>query len=93
VSVVTLAIGQRTDVLVTGLSTEGKPGAVGAYQIRSSIATYPCSLSSNPDALAIAYYDRDASFKPITTKPWPEFTAALGVCKNVSRLSLRIVFG
>lgn len=80
--VVTLGIGQRADVLITGL-----PGATGSYWMRSSIAGFPCSFSANPDATAVVYYLRGAltSGNPNTTA-WPAFTESVNSpsCKNVS---------
>lgn len=68
-TVVTLGIGQRTDVLVTGI-----PGATGSYFMRSSIASAPCSFSQNPDALAIVYYKHDALTSGNTNSTaWPAF--------------------
>jgi hypothetical protein len=77
--VVTLGIGQRTDILVTGLTN-----FTGNYLIRSSIASAPCSVSNNPDATAILYYnDKLSNVKPNSTA-WPAFNASLTVCANVS---------
>ena len=80
-SVVTLGIGQRTDVLVTGIKN-----GLGAYAMRSTVAGGFCSFSSGPDALAIAYYKHEEVAKGIpNTTPWPEFTASVtGQCANVS---------
>lgn len=82
--VVTLGIGQRTDVLVTGL-----PGAEGAYIMRASLASFPCAVTSNPDATAIIYYKHDALLAgtPNTTA-WPAFTESLGKCHNVCLVPL-----
>ncbi|KAG9236721.1 Cupredoxin [Amylocarpus encephaloides] len=76
--VVTLGIGQRTDVLVTGLKNYS-----GAYIMRSSIDA-PCSLSLNPDATAIVYYKHDDLLKNRIngSTPWPEFLASKNVCEN-----------
>lgn len=49
-NVVTLGVGQRTDVVV---KAGGDPGK--SYWMRSTI---PCSRTSQPEALAIIYYDR-----------------------------------
>ncbi|KAH8800491.1 multicopper oxidase-domain-containing protein [Xylogone sp. PMI_703] len=74
--VVTLGVGQRTDVLVTGL-----PNGKGAYLMRSSIAA--CSSSKNPDATAIVYYQHEAISKPVTTKPWPAWVDSVkNTCVN-----------
>ena len=59
-NVVTLGIGQRTDVLVkaTGKSTD-------AYWMRSNIT---CSLANQPFALAAVYYpNADTNAKPNST--------------------------
>ena len=83
-TVVTLGIGQRTDVLVTGLPSN--KGGTGAYAMRSSIAGGFCSFSSSPDAVAIAYYNHDAvaSGAPATT-PWPAWVDSVtNQCANVS---------
>ncbi|TVY84019.1 oxidoreductase ptaK [Lachnellula suecica] len=62
--VVTLGIGQRTDVLVRGID-----GATGSYLMRSSIPAAPCSFSNAPDATAIVYYQHSAD--PLNkTVPW-----------------------
>lgn len=63
--VVTLGIGQRTDVLVTanaGASTT-------AYWMRSNISTI-CSVSSQPNALAAIYYDKADTTKSPTSTAW-----------------------
>ncbi|KAF4632077.1 hypothetical protein G7Y89_g6052 [Cudoniella acicularis] len=67
--VVTLGIGQRTDVLITGLQNP-----TGSYLMRSTIARGGCSLSNQPDATAIVYYNYAALSKgtPNTTA-WPAF--------------------
>ncbi|KAB5531303.1 multicopper oxidase-domain-containing protein [Coniochaeta sp. 2T2.1] len=77
--VVTLGIGQRTDVLVTGIKN-----GLGAYAMRSTVAGGGCSLSTGPDALAIAYYKHEEVANGIPkTDPWPEFTASVtGQCAN-----------
>ncbi|RFU25815.1 hypothetical protein B7463_g10521, partial [Scytalidium lignicola] len=68
--VVTLGIGQRSDVLITGL-----PGATGSYTMRSSIASIPCSFSSNPDATAIVYYKHEAlALGTPNSTAWPAWT-------------------
>jgi hypothetical protein len=80
--VVTLGIGQRTDVLVTGL-----PGATGSFFMRSSIASTAnfCSFSSNPDVLAIVYYQHAALTSGQTNSTaWPEFlNTVANQCANV----------
>ena len=78
---VTLGIGQRTDVLVTGL-----PGATGSYAMRSSIAGGFCSFSTQPDVIAIVYYNHAAvALGTPNTTAWPAWTASVtGQCANVS---------
>ena len=74
-NVVTLGIGQRTDVLVkaTGKDTD-------AVWMRSDINTAGCSLANQPNALAAIYYPKaDTSAKPKTTA-----TAYAKQCGNVS---------
>jgi hypothetical protein len=80
--VVTLGIGQRADVLITGL-----PGATGSYLMRSSIAGFPCSFSANPDATAIVYYLHDAlNLGTPNSTAWPAWTESVTtpICANVS---------
>lgn len=61
-NVVTLGIGQRTDVIVQGI---GKPNS--AYWMRSDLSGN-CSLAHQPNALAAIYYETaDTNSKPITT--------------------------
>ncbi|KAI9825280.1 MAG: hypothetical protein M1832_001314 [Thelocarpon impressellum] len=70
--VVTLGIGQRTDVIVEAL---GKPS--DAYWMRSNISA--CSASRNPDALAVVYYEK------ANTTGLPKSTAQLDTtspCQN-----------
>lgn len=78
--VVTLGIGQRTDVLITGLPSN----ATCAYLMRSSIAAAPCSGTLNPDATAIVYYKHDALKQgPPNSTVWPEFTDSVqNICRN-----------
>lgn len=84
--VVTLGIGQRTDVIVKGLPNPG----TNSYLIRSSIPAAPCSASLNPNAYAILYYGRSAPRTRPTTTPWPAFTdTLLHKCHNVSSTLLR----
>jgi hypothetical protein len=52
--VVTLGIGQRTDVIVTANGNDA------AYWMRSNISQL-CSLPNQPNALAVIYYDTDSS--------------------------------
>ncbi|CAG8957707.1 hypothetical protein HYFRA_00000042 [Hymenoscyphus fraxineus] len=67
--VVTLGIGQRTDVLVKAVTNDTKSNA--AFIMRSSIAA--CSLAINPDATAIVYYGANVPSTPPTTQAWPAF--------------------
>ncbi|TGO33302.1 hypothetical protein BHYA_0254g00180 [Botrytis hyacinthi] len=62
-NVVTLAVGQRTDVLVTAdVGTSDS-----AFWMRSNIST-TCSLSNQPNALAAIYYDgADTNSTPAST--------------------------
>ncbi|RFU26799.1 hypothetical protein B7463_g9537, partial [Scytalidium lignicola] len=74
--VVTLGIGQRTDILVTGL-----PDGKGAYLMRSSIAA--CSSANNPNATAIVYYQHDAISQPVKTTPWLAWVNSVkNICVN-----------
>ncbi|TVY38477.1 oxidoreductase [Lachnellula occidentalis] len=78
-NVVTLGIGQRTDVLVTGLSTP----SLGGYIMRSSLAGGGCSLTNQPDATAIVYYGLLPPSTIPSTTPWPNFiTSTATVCAN-----------
>ncbi|UPL01463.1 hypothetical protein LCI18_012397 [Fusarium solani-melongenae] len=61
--VVTLGIGQRTDVLVKA------DGDLDAYWMRSNISS-KCSLSRAPDAVAAIYYDGADHDKPPESQPW-----------------------
>lgn len=61
--VVTLGIGQRTDVLVKA------NGKLNAYWMRSNIST-TCSLAKNPLAYAAIYYDGADSSKEPRSQPW-----------------------
>ncbi|RDW65055.1 hypothetical protein BP6252_10706 [Coleophoma cylindrospora] len=65
--VVTLGIGQRTDVLV-----KGKTGNPGTYTMRASIASAPCSGSKNPDATANIFYNTKTE-NASTSTAWPAF--------------------
>jgi len=65
--------------LVTGI-----PGATGSYAMRSSIAGGGCSLTSQPDAVAIVYYNHAAvALGTPNTTAWPAWTASVtGQCAN-----------
>ncbi|KAG9233290.1 multicopper oxidase-domain-containing protein [Amylocarpus encephaloides] len=74
--VVTLHVGQRTDVLVHARKHE-----TGSFNMRATIAN--CSLTLNPNALATVYYGRTRPRNPPTTTPWPEFLdSVLNQCAN-----------
>ena len=64
-NVVTLGIGQRTDVIVQGI---GKPNS--AYWMRSDISGN-CSLTTQPHALAAIYYETANTNSKPTTKATP----------------------
>ncbi|PTB41600.1 uncharacterized protein TrAFT101_009790 [Trichoderma asperellum] len=61
--VVTLGIGQRSDVLVKA------DGKLDAYWMRSNIST-KCSITSQPNALAAIYYDNADTNKAPKSAPW-----------------------
>ncbi|KAL6901524.1 Cupredoxin [Trichoderma evansii] len=61
--VVTLGIGQRTEVLVTA------DGDLDAYWMRSNISSL-CSLSNQPNAVAAIYYDNADTNKTPQSTPW-----------------------
>ncbi|KAH7266043.1 hypothetical protein NW759_008114 [Fusarium solani] len=71
--VVTLGIGQRTDVLVKA------DGDLDAYWMRSNISS-KCSLSRAPDAVAAIYYDGANRNKPPESQPWD--VPDPGTCAN-----------
>ncbi|KAJ0327146.1 hypothetical protein COL5a_006323 [Colletotrichum fioriniae] len=64
--VVTLGIGQRTDVLVKANADNSNPR--GAYWMRSNITS--CSLTTQPLALAAVYYDLADQSKAPTSSAW-----------------------
>ena len=72
--VVTLGIGQRTDVLV-----EAVRGKRDAYWMRSNISA-PCSLARNLNAVAAIYYDKADDTKEPTSTPWD--VPDPGTCAN-----------
>lgn len=72
--VVTLGIGQRSDVLVT--ANAGPPGS--AFWMRSNITS--CSAANQPNAVAAVYYDRADTTKAPTSKSWP--IPDPGTCAN-----------
>ncbi|GJC89889.1 oxydoreductase ptaK [Colletotrichum liriopes] len=61
--VVTLGVGQRSDILV---KADGNP--TGAYWMRSNISS--CSLSNQPFGLAAIYYDKADQQKAPTSTAW-----------------------
>lgn len=61
--VVTLGIGQRTDVLVKA------NGTLDSYWMRTNISV-PCSLSTNHNALAAIYYDNADQTKQPQSTAW-----------------------
>ncbi|KAK0656277.1 laccase with copper binding domain [Cercophora newfieldiana] len=63
-TVVTLGVGQRTDVIVTA----NAGGSESAFWIRSNISS--CSVSRQPIAVAALYYDGADTTKPPTSSPW-----------------------
>ncbi|OCK94729.1 laccase-like multicopper oxidase [Cenococcum geophilum 1.58] len=77
-NVVTVGIGQRTDVIVEGLSN-----SAGVYWMRSQLGTDRCTLNDgvSPNAVAAVYYeDADTSSVPETTS---DVTAVeLAKCSN-----------
>ncbi|KAK1966049.1 multicopper oxidase [Colletotrichum sublineola] len=64
--VVTLGIGQRTDVLVKANAGNNNPR--GAYWMRSNITS--CSLANQPLGLAAVYYDQADQTKAPTSTAW-----------------------
>ena len=60
-SVVTLGIGQRTDIIVQGLAN-----STGAFWMRSNAT---CSTSLNPQALAVVYYEKANTSSVPTSQP------------------------
>ncbi|KAG5984556.1 hypothetical protein E4U55_004212 [Claviceps digitariae] len=62
-NVVTLGIGQRTDVLVKA------DGNLDSYWMRSNISSV-CSLATNPFALAAIYYDDADPTQEPQSQPW-----------------------
>ncbi|KAI9671164.1 MAG: hypothetical protein M1817_003671 [Caeruleum heppii] len=72
-NVVTLGIGQRTDVLV---KANGKP--TDAVWMRANMSA-ACSVTRQPNALALVYYDRADTRKKPETSAWP---APNDICEN-----------
>lgn len=62
---VTLGIGQRTDVLVTA----NVGSSTSAFWMRSNISTI-CSLTNQPYAMAAIYYDKANTNLAPTSTPW-----------------------
>ncbi|MCJ1258523.1 hypothetical protein MMC24_006356 [Lignoscripta atroalba] len=65
-SVVTLGIGQRSDVLVTATGNRN-----GSYYMRSSQPTIPCARAEYPNALAVILYDNATKDSIPTSSPQP----------------------
>ncbi|KYK59001.1 ascorbase and Cu-oxidase [Drechmeria coniospora] len=63
--VVTLGVGQRTDVLVRGHLAP----RWDAYWMRANISV-PCSLTKQPHAVAVIYYDGADETKPPRSTAW-----------------------
>ena len=61
---VTLAVGQRADVIV-----KANGSSSDSYWMRSSISTL-CSVTDNPDALAIIYYENANTTAEPTSTSW-----------------------
>jgi FtsP/CotA-like multicopper oxidase with cupredoxin domain len=73
--VVTLASGQRSDVLVT--ANQGHSNS--AFWMRSNISTI-CSSANQPNALAAVYYDKADTNKAPTSAAWN--VPDPGTCRN-----------
>ncbi|TAQ86568.1 hypothetical protein B7494_g5109 [Chlorociboria aeruginascens] len=74
--VVTLGVGQRTDVLVYSPLIPLQE----SYYVRSYIPITGCSSSNKPDAVGIAYYGLEPT-TPSTTV-WPALAESLTECAN-----------
>ena len=78
-NMVTLGVGQRTDVLVTANDNDTSP-----VWMRSDISTN-CSTPNKPNALAVIYYDgTNTTLKPTSTATVYDDTH----CGNVSTVKL-----
>ncbi|KAF2009296.1 multicopper oxidase [Aaosphaeria arxii CBS 175.79] len=77
-NVVTLSVGQRTDVIV-----EATGESDGAYWMRSQLGTQRCTLNDgvSPNALAAVYYE-DADTNAIPTTETDVTAEQLSTCKN-----------
>jgi hypothetical protein len=73
-TVVTLAVGQRADVLVTA----NAGGPQSSWWIRSNITS--CSLANQPNATAAIYYDQADTSKLPTSHAWNNPDS--GTCTN-----------
>lgn len=83
-NVVTLAVGQRTDILV---KATGKP--TDAVYMRSNISTL-CSPTKEPNAVAAIYYpaaNTSAMLLNSVPTPYTE-TSCSNVCTNVALMSV-----
>lgn len=83
-NVVTLGIGQRTDVLVT--ANQGP--ATSAFWMRSNISAI-CSVSTQGNAFAAVYYDQADTTKSPTSTAWN--VPDPGTCQN-DDLSLTVPY-
>ncbi|PMD30444.1 multicopper oxidase [Hyaloscypha variabilis F] len=82
--VVTLGIGQRTDVLVTA----NAGNAQSAWWMRSNISA-PCTEANQPNALAAIYYDKAVTTQAPTSTAWN--VPDPGTCAN-DDLSLTVPY-
>lgn len=74
-TVVTLAVGQRSDVLIT--ANQGPPTA--SFWMRSNISTI-CSSTNQPNALAAVYYNNANTSTSPTSTAWD--VPDPGTCRN-----------
>ncbi|PHH74823.1 hypothetical protein CDD82_4751 [Ophiocordyceps australis] len=90
--VVTLGIGQRTDVLVKAMG-QTTPSSGDAFWMRSNISE-ACSLAKQPHGLAAVYYKGADDTRPPQSTPWhipdPKTCANddLAVSKPIMKLQL-----
>ncbi|KAI9776533.1 MAG: hypothetical protein M1839_009514 [Geoglossum umbratile] len=73
-NVVTVAVGQRSDILV---HANGKPGDV-VWMRSTLVGDAPCGLADQPDALAIVYYEHAST----TGLPTTTSSVDTKVCAN-----------
>ncbi len=81
---VTLGVGQRSDVLVTANAGP----AISAFWMRSNISTL-CADSGSPNALTAVYYDKADTTKAPTSTAWN--VPDPGTCEN-DDLSLTVSY-